>query len=642
MALVQFNNINKRFGALDVLQGASGEIFARNRIGLVGPNGIGKTTLLRILLAEMEEDEGSVTRQKGIKISYLPQTPELDENKTVMQIALAGNEEIHRLEQELNLIEKRLEQASASEMQNLIKQQAKTLELFEREGGYRHHANTEMVLEVLGFTPNMYTLPVKCLSGGQKNRLALAKTLLVASDLLLFDEPTNFLDLEGTEWLEGHLRESEAAMLIISHDRYFLNQVATHIWEIRQGKICSYKGNYDAYRDAREEELTKQQELYERQQAEIKRQEEFISRIAYGERHAQAQSRRKILSQMEKVQAPVKDSTHVPHFRIEAQNTRFEKLVEAENLGHAFADNLLFSGLSFSLKRGDKLGIIGPNGCGKSTLLHILLGHLQPTQGKAALGPKVKPGFYHQELAGLVPTLTVFDTIKKMAPTVDDKPIRDFLGKFLFRGEDVFKKVEKLSGGEQGRLALAALLWEKPNFLVFDEPTNHLDIYSRQSLEASLADYEGTLLFVSHDRYFIDEVANRLLIFHDKTWINFYGNYSLFHERKESVLAEHVRELARQQKKASAPAAKKNPPPTAGKSTANNAGKAAKKQGARKRYNLEDLEHRIITLETRLEEVIGELARAYQDPEKIRNLNQEYKEVSEQLQELNQEWENWS
>jgi ATP-binding cassette subfamily F protein 3 len=635
MALVQFNNINKRFAALDVLQGASGEIFAKNRIGLVGPNGIGKTTLLRILLGEMEEDEGSIIRQKMLKIAYLPQVAELEESKTVLQTALSGNEEVHRLEQELNRIELRLETAQEAEIQSLIQMQAKILEMFEHYGGYRHRSRTETVLGVLGFTPEMFALSVQCLSGGQKNRLALVKTLLVASDILLFDEPTNFLDLQGTEWLEEYLCASEAAMIIISHDRYFLNKVATHIWEIRQGKLCCYKGNYDAYRDARDEELEKQQELYERQQAETKRQEAFISRIAYGVRHGQAQSRRKMLAKMEKIAAPVKDSTHIPHFNIQASNARFEKIVEAENLGHTFDSHRLFGGLSFSLKRGDKMGVLGPNGCGKSTLLHILLGHLQPSEGSAELGPKVKPGFYDQELASLVPSLTVFETVKKIAPTINDKPIRDFLGKFLFRGDDVFKKVEKLSGGEQGRLALAALLWEKPNFLVLDEPTNHLDIYSRQSLEATLAEYEGTLLFVSHDRYFIDEVATRLLVFHADTWINFYGNYSLFQERKAAVLAEQEQAIARKQ------ANKNQAKQPAEKRPAEKIAKSPKKEG-RKRYNLEELEKRIMELEMRLEEVSKELARCYQEPDKIKVLNRQYQELTRQLQDLNQEWENWS
>ena len=632
MALVQLCNVQKNFGPFDVLQEITADIFNKTRIGLVGPNGIGKTTLIRIITGELEEDAGSIVRQKNLKVCYLPQISTLDESKTVMQVALEGNAEIHQLEQALNHIEKRLEVATDAEINSLITEQAHILELLEHEGGYRHRANTETVLEVLGFSQQMYSLQVGCLSGGQKNRLALARTLLTHSDLYLFDEPTNFLDLQGTEWLENYLVEAEASMIIISHDRYFLNKVTTDIWEIRQGKLCCYKGNYDAYRTIREIELERQQELYDRQKMEIKRQEDFIQKVFYGVRHGQAQSRRKMLEKMERIEAPIKDGMYAPHFNMQVQNTRFEKILETENLGHAFDDKILFKGLSFTLNRGERLGVIGPNGCGKSTLMYLLIGRLTPTQGRVEVGSRVQLGFYHQELEGLVETITVFDTIKKMAATIDDKIVRDFLSRFLFRGDDIFKKVQKLSGGEKGRLALARLLWQKPNVLILDEPTNHLDILSRQALEASLQEYEGTLIFVSHDRYFIDEVATRLLVFFEKEWINFYGNYSQFQERKDRIFEEHQRKHS--QTKQTAPKQNKQP--------ASQPAPAGKKNKPRKRYTLEELEQKIIESETRLMEIGNDLARGYQKPEKIRELRQEYETMAKQLQDFNCEWENWS
>lgn len=633
-----------------MLQGITTSIFAGHRVGLVGHNGCGKTTLMRVILGDLEEDEGEVIRQKNLQISYFSQTPTLNEANTVFHEAFQGNKQLLRIETDLELIEQKMSTASPKETEALVHDQAKLWEEFERLDGYRYRSRTEEVLEKLGFTRDMFNLSPACLSGGQKNLLALARILLTPSDLLLLDEPTNFLDIERTEWLEQYLSELPIAMVIISHDRYLLNKVVGEIWEIRRGKLCCYTGDYDAYTMAREEELQGQEERYERQQAEIRRQEDYIQRYTYGARHAQAQSRKKMVEKMVKIQAPVHDSQNMPHFNIQAANNRMDKILEIADLGHAFGDKDLFHNLNLSVRRGDKLAILGPNGCGKSTLLHLIIGRLQPVEGLVDLGSQVRVGFYHQQLEGLVDSDSVFDTIKKMAPTTDDQVIRTFLGRFLFRKDNIYKDVRGLSGGEKGRLALAKLLWEKPNFLILDEPTNHLDIFARQALEESLQGYEGTLLFVSHDRYFIDKVATRLLYFFQKSWLNFFGNYTEFQASKEQVIENYQANELRNKEKENRAKALKN---KEAKAKASGADKSApkkdkgkpgnKKNKVRKRYSIEELEANIVTAEDRLKQITLELAKSevYQNVEKVRHLKEEYDIVERRLKDWNQEWEEW-
>lgn len=634
MALVRMENITKSFGVYEILNGVTADIFPQSRIGLVGANGSGKTTLIRIILSDMEADVGQVIRQKNLKIAYLPQTPNLDETKNVFEQALQSKQELLHIEKQLQIVEKKLANVDDNQAETLVEQQAHLWEAFENVGGYRHRSDTEIVLQRLGFEESQYSLPVSALSGGQKSRLALAQVLLAQYDLIIFDEPTNFLDLACIEWLESYLRDVTAPMLIISHDRYFLNNVVNEIWELGRGKLQCYRGNYDAYCKIKHAQQQQQQQLYQRQQEEIRRQQDFIRRNIVGQKHRQAQSRRKMLEKMDQIEAPVQEQKMSPLI-FEVGKSKFNKVIEVRNLGHTFInqvdensqkelDRALFHDLSFSLCGEEKLGIIGPNGCGKSTLLHLLAQHFPPTEGMVNLGAKVKLGFYHQELQDLVATETVFSTIKQLAPTTDDKPLRDFLARFMFRDEDIYKQVLSLSGGEKGRLALARLLLQKPNLLMLDEPTNHLDITSRQALEESLQDYPGTLLFVSHDRYFIDQVATRLLIFHDNSWINFHGNYSQFHNSKEQIIPQKPAKTL--PKKSSAP------PPS-----------RQRRRPKKKRYTLEELEQKIIHAETRLQEITEELAteKCYQDPQQVKQLNQEYQQLTEQLADWNLEWENW-
>ena len=624
MTLVQLTNLKKSFGGQDVLVSVDASIFEGHRIGLIGSNGAGKTTLFKIILGDLTEDAGEVVRKKDLKVAYLPQIPEENPGMTVMDIALQGYPDLLRMEREIARLEEKMAHAPGEEMGRLIDEHDRLLHQFRDGGGYRYRSHTQSILNGLGFPQSTYSQPLSTLSGGQKNRLALVRTLLGESDLVLLDEPTNFLDIESTEWLEEYLKAIPTSMLIISHDRYFLNKVVSETWELSFGKLVCYKGNYDSFQIQKKQNEERLQALHDRQEEEIKRQEDFVRRNIYGQKHSMAQSRRKMIDKIERVEAPMQED--VMKLSIASINTRSDKVVEAKNLGFSYSGLHLFSGLSFLLRSGEKMAIIGRNGCGKSTLLHLIVNRLQPKEGELSVGAKVSVGFYHQELEGLSPQESVFDTIKERAPTMDDLPIRNFLALFLFRGDDIYKKVKDLSGGEKGRLALARLLVQKPNFLVLDEPTNHLDISSRQALEEALKEYEGTLLFVSHDRYFIDQVAERILYFHRQRCINFHGNYSRFAESKENLLPPDEEEKGKKKRNAYEKMVQ------------------VREKKPKKRYTLEELESRIIQAEEKLKEITGMLGNdsVYQNPDRVRELKIEYDKTLALLEEWNREWESWA
>ncbi len=621
MGILQLNNIKKIYPPFEILQGVSGEVFLGNRIGLVGNNGTGKTTLFKIIMNLIEPDEGEVIRQRGSRIAYLSQTSELDNNLTVLEAALKGYQNLQDIEKKLAEIQEKFNHAEENEVAKLLKQQEKLQLEYEHYGGYRYRNQTEMVLNGLGFDSSFFNQKIHQLSGGQKNRLSLVITLLQDNDLLLLDEPTNFLDIQGIEWLEEYLQNSRSAMIIVSHDRYFLNKVANYIWELSFGKLTSYPGNYDKFCILKEQEFTRQQELYERQQEEIKRQEDFVRRNVYGERHKSAQSRRRMLERLERLEAPKYEKDM--KIAITTDDRRTNTILETRRLGHCYGDRFLFHNLSITIGAGEKVAIVGPNGCGKSTFLHIIARGLTPAEGQVIIGNKVNVGFYHQELQDLNCEITVFDTIKELLPTSDDVVVRTYLGSFLFQGDDIYKKVGKLSGGEKSRLAMARLIIQKPNFLVLDEPTNHLDIRARQALEEALQDFEGTVLFVSHDRYFIDEIASRILYYYDHRWINFYGNYTSFQQSKSELIPKDPKndEKKREAKEINYPI----------------------RQKKKKKYTLEELENKIIQNETRIQEIQNEWQQTstYQNPEKVKALKEEYELLTQQLQELNQEWAAW-
>lgn len=618
MALVQVSNVHKAFSHENILDGVNISINVGDRIGLVGDNGTGKTTLFKIIMRQMQEDEGEVIRSNSIKISYLPQITDIDENLTILEAALEGYKDLQHIEKKLDELNKKLETADDSAIEKLIAEQDSLLAEYDRAGGYRFRAETEAVLHGLGFPNELFSRPIGQLSGGQKNRVGLAKTLLKESDLLLLDEPTNFLDIECTEWLEEYLKNSKQAMVIISHDRYFLNQVVNEIWEIQQGKLKTYSGNYDKYLKMKAEQKQQQQDQYERQQEEIKRQKNFIRRNIYGENHKQAQCRRRMLEKMELIESPYEEKQI--HVSISVDQPQLDRIVEVKNLGHNYGDKFLFQGLNFALERGERLGLMGPNGCGKSTMLHIIIGQIKPTEGTVKVGEKVSLAFYHQEFLGLNPELSVFDSLKELLPLTDDVEVRRLLASMLFIGDDIYKKVEFLSGGEKSRLSLLRLLIQKPNFLILDEPTNHLDIKSREALETALNNYDGTLLFVSHDRYFIDQVATRLLYFHNKKWISFYGGYTDFQSSKDYIVPKEV-----ETKK------KRNAFETANF----NKSKPASKM------SINDIEKKIMAIETRLAEINKEWEKEdiYQDAEKVKNLSQEQEKLQVQYDEFMSQWE---
>ncbi len=623
MALIQANNIKKSFGDRELFRDLSFHIFNESRIGLVGRNGIGKSTLFKIVMGEIEPDTGQVIRSNKMDVQYFSQHMDLDEESTLWEEALKNYSNVRALEERLESIEEKMAQANMDDLEELIHEQDQVRTDFEKAGGYYYRGRTEAILSGLGFGKEMYPILVKNLSGGQKNRLALARILTIKADLLIMDEPTNYLDLDNIEWLENELKDNHPAYIIVSHDRYFLNQVVGEIWEIFDGCLSSYKGNFDKYEATREERMEQWKKEYEQQQSEIKKQEDFIRRNIEGQKYKQAISRRKMLEKIDKIEAPPSPEQDKLKIKIETSEHKSNKIVETEGLEHSFGDKLLFTGLDLILSSQDKMAIIGPNGCGKSTLLHIIASHTSPTKGKARIGESVKMAFYHQELRYLDENDTVFDTIKNIVPTMNDEPIRNFLARFLFRGDDILKLVSSLSGGERSKLALACLIMKGPNFLILDEPTNHLDIVSRQALEIALQEYKGTILFVSHDRYFIDQVATRLLIYHEHNWINFYGNYAYFQSHKNEILPQ--KEIKEKTKTKEKP---QHLPP--------------RKRNKRK-LTLKQLEEKIMGGEERLEEISAEMAeeKVCRDADKMKKLKDEYEALSTDLAEWNEIWENW-
>ena len=619
MALVQIINIHKAFSHENILEGIHAKIDPGNRIGLVGDNGTGKTTLFKIILRLIQEDQGEIILMNDIKIAYLPQISDLDENQTILQAALEGYSDLQSIEKKLEKIHQQMEIADSKTMNKLIEQQDHLLMQYEHAGGYKFRADTEAVLHGLGFSSDQFDKPIGQLSGGQKNRVGLAKTLLRECDLFLLDEPTNFLDIECTEWLENYLKNSNQAMVIISHDRYFLNQVVDEIWEIHNAKLQIFTGNYDKYQIAKEEQYNQQQVLYERQQEEIKRQKDFIRRNIYGQKHKQAQSRRNMLEKMELLENPTQGKQI--HVSIEVERPQLDRIVEIRNLGHTYGNGepFLFQDLTFSMERSERLAIMGPNGCGKSTLLHLIIKEFPPAQGTVQIGEKVSLAFYHQEFLGLDNEKTVFDSLKEFLPLEDDVQVRKLLASMLFIGDEIYKRVEHLSGGEKSRLSLLRLLVKKPNFLVLDEPTNHLDIKSRQALETALNNYDGTLLFVSHDRYFIDQVATRLLHFHNKKWISFYGNYTDFQTSKEYIIPKEDPETKKKR----------------------DAHEKATFTRSVKKPNINDLEKKIMKLEEKIAHINKQWEEEdiYQDIEKVKQLTQQQQELQKDYEESMSLWE---
>lgn len=552
--MLRLEHIRKIYPTGEVLKDVNWEIKPGDRIGLVGVNGAGKSTQLKIIAGELEPTAGEVIRPASLHIAYLTQEFEVDPSRTVREEFWTVFTEANQVQQSLAQVHRDLEAASSEELDALINRMDRLQRQFEALDGYGLDARIEKILAEMGFEPEDGDRLVSAFSGGWQMRISLGKILLQAPDLLLLDEPTNHLDLETIEWLETYLKSLTTPMVLISHDRAFLDRLCTQIVETERGVSTTYLGNYSAYVQQKAEMQAAQQSSYERQQKELDRQQAFVERFrASATRSTQAKSREKQLQKVERVEAPIAGLKSL-RFQFPPSPRSGREVVIIKDLVHAYDDQILFLGANLLIERGDRVAFLGPNGCGKSTLLHLVMGLEQPTEGIAKPGDhNVIPGYFEQNQAeALDLNRTVMETIHDQVPDWKNEEVRTLLGRFLFSGDTAFKKVEALSGGEKARLALAKMLLRPANLLILDEPTNHLDIPAKEMLEQALQGYDGSVMIVSHDRYFISQVATKIVEIRDGELRLYRGDYQYYLEKiaEEQEQAQEAKQAAEKAAKA--------------------------------------------------------------------------------------------
>ena len=627
MSLIIATEIGKYYGSNDVFSHVSFRVEPGDRIGLVGPNGEGKTTLVRIIAGLESPTSGRVERRRGVRIGYLPQdSPELGE-QTLWEMMLEGVSDLLRMEEDLASLAERMAAGDEEAMHRFSALQ----EEFERRGGYTYEARIRTVLNGLGFRPEQYTMPASHLSGGQRTRALLARLLLEAPDLLILDEPTNHLDIAAVEWLEGWLSEFPGSLLVIAHDRYFLDKVTNRIWELSFGRLETYRGNYSAYLRQREERFRARMKLWEQQQEYIRRTEEFIRRNIAGQRSKEAQGRRTRLQRFletEAIERP-REPRRI-RVRITPRLTSGDIVYQTHDLvvGYDPQRPLLYVP-DVTVRRGERIAIVGPNGTGKTTLLRTLLGELEPLSGAVRRGTGVRVGYISQTHAELDPEKTVLDTILAARRHLEIEEARTLLGRFLFHGDDVFKKIRELSGGQRTRVVLALLAVRRPNTLLLDEPTNHLDIPSQEVLQQVLQEFPGTILFVSHDRYLIQALATHVWAVEAGTLYPLLGGWEDYVRWRE---------------------ARREPPSRPGSRSSTHevweqrkVERRMRKARERLQARREEIEAAIARLEERLAilgDAIGEAGEA-QDVERVHHLSEEYGAVQRRLDALWKEWEEY-
>lgn len=559
LLLLQASGIMKHYGITPVLEGVSIQINERDRIGLVGVNGAGKSTFLRILSGELTYDQGSVSKPREVRIGYLAQNSSFDGSQTIHEAMMDAFGPLLEQERELRRMERRIadpeEQNDAARYEALLSQYADLNDRFREAGGFEMNNRVRSILHGMGFGGFPPDTAIASLSGGQRTRLALARLLVVQPELLLLDEPTNHLDIDTLTWLEQYLRGYSGAMVIVSHDRYFLDATVTSIVEIERHAATRYTGNYSRYMELKAADFAQRVKLYEQQRKEIARMEEFIQKnIVRATTTRRAQSRRNALERIERLEKP--GTLKQASFSFSTERRTGKDVLQVSEAAAAPSEEMspLFRDVSFEVKRGERIAILGPNGVGKTTLLRALVGALELRKGSFRWGTGVMLGYYDQEQRGLNKANTVLEEVWSEYPMLPEAEIRTVLGNFLFSGEDVKKTVGSLSGGEKARVALSKLMLRKANVLVLDEPTNHLDLWSREVLEAALEEYDGTLLFVSHDRYFLNRLADRIVEIHPDGARHFLGNYDDMVEKKRELEQWEADRLAASQAQKAAPA----------------------------------------------------------------------------------------
>lgn len=638
--ILSCQNISKAFVENQVLKNVSFHIEDHEKAAIVGINGAGKTTLLRIIVGEMTPDDGQVVLAKDKTLGYLAQNSTVDTSHTIYEELLSVKADLLRLEEKIRECENNMKHADGDALEDLMKKYASLTHAFETGGGYLYRSELVGVLKGLGFTEDEFSKPVATLSGGQKTRVALGRLLLQNPDLIILDEPTNHLDMNSIAWLETYLLNYKGAVLIVSHDRYFLDRIAGKVIEIDQSKATTFMGNYSDYAIKKEQLRVAAWNAYMNQQREIKHQEEVIEKLKSFNREKsikRAESREKMLDKIEVIEKPSEVRTDMK-LTLTPRILSGNDVLTVEHLSKSFDSHKLFTDVNFEIKRGEHVAIIGDNGSGKTTLLKILNGLVPADQGTFRLGSNVEIGYYDQEHHVLHSEKTLFEEISDDYPYLNNTQIRNVLAAFLFTGEDVFKRISDLSGGERGRVSLAKLVLSNANFLILDEPTNHLDIMSKEILEDALNGYEGTILYVSHDRYFINRTAHRILDLTEGQFISYVGNYDYYLEKHDTVMAA-IEANAPQNADADSGVAAK-----AAESEVKLDWKAQKEEQARLRKKENDLkkcEEKIAELEARISEIDTEMS----DPAigtqvaKLQELTKEQTACQEQLEKLYEQWE---
>lgn len=540
------HNLNKSFGDQLIVKDGSFHIEDREKAALVGVNGAGKSTILKMIVKEEPIDSGEVVLTRGKTLGYLAQQQKLESGRSIYEEVKTAKADIIAMEQQIRTIEHELKSLNGEELEKRLETYNRLMSQFEAQNGYAYESEITGVLKGLGFGEEDFNKMTDTLSGGQKTRVSLGKLLLTKPDILLLDEPTNHLDLNSITWLETYLLNYPGAVFIVSHDRFFLNRVVTKVIEVENGAVRMYTGNYKAYADKKQQIRDAMLKEYLNQQREIKHQEAVIEKLRSFNREKsikRAESREKMLNKMTLVEKPQEPAKEI-HFSLEPSCISGNDVLSVEELSKSFDHQILFQNISFDIKRGEHVAVIGDNGTGKTTLLKILNQVVSPDTGSFTLGSKVKIGYYDQEHHVLHDGKNIFDEISDDYPTLTNTQIRNTLAAFQFTGDDVYKLIGDLSGGEKGRVSLAKLMLSEANFLILDEPTNHLDITSKEILEKALNEYTGTVLYVSHDRYFINQTAGRILELVNQTFVNYIGNYDYYLEKKEELTAVYASSTA--------------------------------------------------------------------------------------------------
>lgn len=640
------NSISKSFGTDQVLSNVTFHINEREKAAIVGINGAGKSTLLKIIMGQLSSDQGEVTLAKGATIGYLPQHQDLSSENTIYDELLEVKKNIIDLDRKIRQLEKDMKHVEGAELERMLSTYTRLTHEFEIQNGYAYQSEITGVLKGLGFTEEDFKKKTSTLSGGQKTRVALGKLLLTAPDIILLDEPTNHLDLESITWLETYLMNYNGAVIIVAHDRYFLDRVVTKVVEVDHSKATVFQGNYSDYASKKAMLRDAEMKAYLNQQREIKHQEEVITKLKSFNREKsikRAESREKMLDKIERIDKPITTEANM-RLTLEPNILSGNDVLSVEHLSKSFGDRHLFSDISFDVKRQEKVAIIGKNGTGKTTILKIINQLLAADDGEIKLGSKVNIGYYDQEHHVLHPEKTLFDELQDTYPNLDNTKIRNVLAAFLFTNDDVFKRIKDLSGGERGRVSLAKLMLSEANFLILDEPTNHLDIVSKEILENAIRNYTGTVLYVSHDRYFINKTATRILDLTNNQMLNYIGNYDYYLEKKEEVEKAYLKPLVQVSAASSSTNAKQATEPVSSGALDWKQQKEEQAKLRKKQNELKRIEEEISSLELRNDEIDELLAKEeiYTNVSELVKLNKEKEELEQRLETLMERWEELS